>query len=545
MARIPAADLLNSGIRHHQAGRFAEAEQIYRQVLQTYPKHDMAFHLLGKIAMERKEFDNAADLFRHAIELNSSVSGYHNDLGNALCAQGRFGQGADSYRTALQIQPDFAEAHNNLSIALRELGRLDESISACRKALSIKPDYADALLNLAGVLSETGDFEGAIACCRQAIQIRPTDAVAHSNLGGALRRAGRQDEAIAACRHALELRPAYAEAYNNLGAALEQKGAFDEAVAAYRRAIGIKADYALAHVNLGITLLRLADYASGWAELEWRLKMKQPRFGQPHWKGEQGTGGTLLLHNDEGMGDAIHFVRYAPLVEARGWQVIVQVQSGLAPLFQTNPSLGKIIPMDAPVPEFQQQCPLFNLPLIFLDQPIPAAVPYLIPDPQRVESWKLRLGDPAGKKRVGIVWAGNPKVRDDNTRSLKCEQLARLGRLPGIQFFSLQKGRGQTEAPPGSDWTLLGPLIKDVSDTAAIMSLMDLIITTDTMPAHLAGALGRPVWTMLQYIADFRWLWNRADSLWYPTMRLFRQSSPGDWNSVLDRVTAELAANHG
>jgi hypothetical protein len=256
------------------------------------------------------------------------------------------------------------------------------------------------------------------------------------------------------------------------------------------------------------------------------------------------------LWGEQGFGDVIHFARYASLVAHRGGRTVIWCQRELAGVLRSNPELGEIVPSDAGVPAHDFQCPLMSLPCVFNTrlETIPASRSYLNSDPALVETWKKRLGSSDGRLKVGLAWAGNPRFQDDRTRSLALERLAPLGAVRGVKFYSLQKGAAEEQAknpPPGLELTDLAPGLKDFADTAAVMSLMDLIITTDTCVPHLAGALGRPVWAMLQFVPDFRWLLEREDSPWYPTMRLFRQTSPGDWNGVIGRVAEALAAYRG
>ena len=325
----------------------------------------------------------------------------------------------------------------------------------------------------------------------------------------------------------------------------------DEAIAVFRQAIALNPNLPGAHNNLAMALLARGDFQQGWEEYEWRLKCEDfpshlRNLTQPQWDGGPLETRTLLLHTEQGFGDAIQYIRYLPLVAQRGGRIIIGCQAELQRLFRTIPGSCQIVTPGQPLPAFDLHCPLLSLPRVFgttLDN-IPKTVPYLSPEPALVDAWNRTLGAAGGRLRVGLAWAGNPRFKADRTRSLNLQQLAPLAAARGVKFYSLQKGPAGEQAkhpPAGLEWVDLGPEVKDFADTAAVMSLMDLIITTDTSVPHLAGALGRPVWVMLQFVPHFCWLLDREDSPWYPTMRLFRQDSRGDWESVITRVAEALS----
>ncbi|MGA2441898.1 MAG: tetratricopeptide repeat-containing glycosyltransferase family protein [Tepidisphaeraceae bacterium] len=507
---------LESGLSHHQAGRLAEAEAIYRQILAQNPDHIEAMNLLGTLAAQAGRLDAGLELMRRAVRLQpDSAQGYYN-IGIALQRKGQLDEAIASYRQAIRLKPDFAEAYNNLGGALQEVGQFDEAIAACRQAIRLKPDHAGAHTNLGNVLTDMGQPDEAIACYRRAVQLKPDLALAHNNLGNALKDVGQLDEAIATCQQAVRINP----------------------------------DYAEAHWNLALALLMRGDFERGLAEYEWRWKVKSmwvaPAFSQPQWWGENLGGRTILLFPEQGSGDAIQFVRYVPLVARRGGRVIIACQPELARLFERLPDVAAVVVSGQPIPPFDVQCSLVGLPRIFATDlnSIPADTPYLTADPTLVEQWSGNLGPTGGPLRVAIAWAGSPRFKANRTRSLNLQQLAPLAAAPGVKFYSLQKGPAGEQAknpPVGMELVDLGPELNDFADTAAVMSLMDLIITTDTAVPHLAGALARPVWVMLQRVPDWRWLLERDDSPWYPTMRLFRQSSRGDWDTVIRQVVDALS----
>jgi Flp pilus assembly protein TadD len=511
-------------------------------------------HFNLSVALSDKEqLDDCVAACRQALRLKGDFAEAYSNLGNALGRMGQLDEAIAACRQALRFKPALAAAHFNLANALAAKGSFDEAISACRQTLRLRPDFAEAHSNLGNLYTEKGQLDQAIAAYRHALRLNPDLVKVHSNLGSALRDNGQLDEAIAACRQALQLDPDYADAYCNLGRALCDKGLLDQSIAASQQAIRLAPNHAESHWNYALSLLLQGDFARGWPEYEWRWQTKRsswPRrnFTQPQWDGQNLNGQAILLHAEQGIGDTIHFVRYAPLVARRGGRVIVRCQPDLARLFKSSPGLGQIIASNEPVPPFDVYCPLLSLPLVFKTdlQSIPASVPYLKADDQLIEAWKRRLDAAPNRFRVGLVWAGNPGFKGDRMRSLTLETLAPFAAVPGVTFFSLQKGSACDQAnhpPRGMQLTNLGRELKDFADTAAVMSLMDLIVTTDTSMPHLAGALGRPVWLMLQFVPDFRWMLQREDCPWYPTMRLFRQRSLGDWPDVIRRVAQSLTVS--
>ena len=542
-------------------------------------------HHLGVIAHQMGRNDIAVGLLHRALALNPDWPEAHNNLGNALNGKGQRDQAIAAYRQAIALRPDFAEAHSNLGVALKDNGQLDEAIAAFRRAIALKPNDAVSHYNLGIALNVRGQLNEALAAYRQAIALRPDFAEAHGNLGITLRDKGQLDEAIAAFRRAISLNPNDAEARGNLGIALKDNGQLDEAIAAYRQGIALKPDYAEAHsglgnalkdkgqldeaiaayrqgialkpnlpeaqYNLSLALLSRGDFQRGWEQYEWRWKCKgfpSPRrnFVQPQWDGSPLEARTILLHTEQGIGDAIQFIRYLPLVQQRVGKIILECSAELQRLFRTTAERCQIVAEGGLLPGFDLQCPLLSLPRIFgtTSTNIPRTVPYLQADAEEARTWKQRLADHSPIVNVGLAWAGNPDHKNDRNRSMKLEKLAPLGQVPGVRFFSLQKGEAAAQAktpPPGMelvDWT---EELKDFADTAALIANLDLVIAVDTAVVHLAGAMGKPVWTLLPIVPDWRWLLEREDSPWYPTMRLFRQSSWGDWDSVITRAAEALS----
>jgi len=360
---------------------------------------------------------------------------------------------------------------------------------------------------------------------------------------GTLKEKGQVDEAITCYRRALELNPNYADAYNNLGLTFKEKGELDEAITCYRRALELNPNQVNAHFNMSLALLLSGNFKQGWSEYEWRWKadkltIASQQYPRSLFSLAEIPGRTILLHAEQGFGDNIQFIRYAALLVQYGAKVIVECHEELHSLFENIEDIYRVIVFDEQPPLFDLNCPILSLPLIFGTtlETIPENVPYLAASPLQTLKWKERLMMDISKFRVGLVWHGNPKIPH---KHLSLNHFAGLFGINDVSFYSLQKGEAAEEAkhPRLIDYTAE---IRNFSDTAAIIENLDLIITIDTAVAHLAGALGKPVWTLLRFSPDWRWLLNREDSPWYPTMRLFRQPAPGDWESVITKVKDEL-----
>lgn len=580
MPQLTIQQIFDLAIQHHQSGRLSDAEPLYRQILVQQPDHAEALRMLGVLVHQAGRNDLAVDLLRHAIASKPDWPEAHYDLGVILQAGGQLDQAIAAYRQAIALKPNYPEAYGNLGVALKATGRADQAIAAYRQALAFKPNHLKALNNLAMAQQEKGQLDEAVAAYRQAIALAPNNAEAYYNLGTALQAMGQMDQAIAAWRQALALKPDYPEALSNLGVALTNQGQLDQAIAACRQAIAIKPDFAGAYYNLGVALanagqlapgiaafhqaialvpnyaeahcsLALAllvrgELAQGWEEYEWRLAVPaygaKRGFSQPQWDGADPAGKTILLHPEGALGDALQFVRLAPMLQGRGARLILECPPPLLPLLTPMAGIDQIVVRGQPLPPFDCHCPLQSLPRIFgitLDN-IPNTVPYLFAPKERVRRWAGRV--PAnGQLNVGLVWAGS--VGGDRWRSQTVAIFQPLASVGGVRFFSLQKGPAATQKPPQGlhliDYTAE---LNDFADTAALVQQLDLVITVDTSMAHLAGALAKPVWVLIPAISDFRWLLDRTDSPWYPTMRLFRQPfNDGKWDGVIQQVTQALA----
>src|SRR5438132_456876 len=550
--RMPIAPhVLSLGWSHYQAGNPAQAEQVFRQALDLDPDNADVWCLLGIVCRAQGHHAAAVQSYREALKRKPDFVEGLNNLGNVLVDQGQFEEAADCYRQVLRLRPDYAQAHNNLGVAYRFQGKFADAAACYREALRIRPDYAEALSNLGIALAELREFDEALACYREALRLKPDYPEAYTNMGNVFQELGRLDEALAHYEKALRLKPDYAEAHDNRAQAEMAGGNLAGARAGFESALRLKADYAEAHLGRAFTLLLQGDFEAGWAEYEWRWKCKEFTpfaFQQPVWDGSPLAGRTILLHAEQGLGDTLQFIRYAALVKERGGRVLVACQKPLLPILKGCPGVDQWIPYDAPLPDFDVYAPLLSLPRIFGTNlaSIPAAVPYVFADAELIERWGRELERYPGLK-VGVAWQGNPRYSGDRKRSFPLEKLAPVARLPNVQLFSLQKGPGAEQIGGVADQFAvvdLGSQLDEKSgpfmDTGAVMKNLDLVISADTAIGHLAGALGVPLWLALPFVAEWRWLLGRKDSPWYPTVRLFRQSRPGDWDAVFKHMAQEL-----
>jgi Flp pilus assembly protein TadD len=497
--------LLREGFREHEAGRLSEAELCYRAVLQLEPAEADAVHLLGVIAHRLGEHDRALDLMREAIALRAGVPHFHANLGSALVEAGHLEEAACQFQI------------------LRELAPGDDRV--CH--------------SLAAVLTTLGRFDEAETCYRAALRLRPELPATHNNLGALLKDRGRFDEAERALRQALRLKPSYHEARINLGSVLLCLGRAQEAESLLRQARSEMPDCADTRYNLGIACLLQGRLAEGFEGFEWRWRRRAfaPRaFTAAHWDGAATGEGLLLLHAEQGHGDTIQFCRYVPMI-AQHSRVVLEVPQPLVSLLSSLPHVERVVARREPLPATQFQCSLPSLPHIVgtTETTIPA-LPYLQIDEIAASQWRSRLASLSGL-RVGLVWAGNPALPTDARRSIAPGLLRALAGIREISFVSLQVAPTTRPPLPLADWT---QDLTDFAVTAALISQLDLVIGVDTAVIHLAGALGRPVWLLNRFDTCWRWMLDRSDSPWYPTLRQFRQPRPGDWASVLRDVGQAL-----
>ena len=532
--------------------KFDEAVACFRQAIDVNAEFAQPHNNLGAALRKLGKLDEAISCYREALRLKPAYADAHNNLGDGLSGQGKFAEAVPCYREALRLQAVFPEAHNNLGVSLAKLGKLDEAIKHYADALRQRPRYADAYLNLGNAQAAQKKPAEAIASYRKALAINPRSADAHYNLGIIPAEEGRLDEAIACYYEALLLKPNHAGAMANLGHALRAQGKFDEAMGVYQQLLDQSPDDPEGHMSRALVWLLLGDYERGWPEYEWRWKTKEfagPQPAQPRWDGSPLVGRTILLTAEQGMGDTMQFVRYAPEVKRRGGKVILACQKGLIPLLKTCAGIDEWVAQGETLPEFDVHASLLSLPAILKTTlgSVPAEGPYLAAEAERVEQWRRELAKLPGFK-IGIAWQGNPQYRGDRERSVPLAAFEPIAKVSGVHLISLQKGPGTeqlAEVAPRFRVTDLGSRL-DMSggaflDTAAVIKGLDLVITINTSLAHLAGALGAPAWIALgSGASDWRWLLDREDSPWYPSLRLFRQSQFGDWSDVMERMAGEV-----
>ncbi len=526
-------------------GKLDEAVRCCERALAINPMSAEAYNNLATALRAQGDVTNAILRYREAIALKVDYVAAHFNLGVLLQLQGQLADAEIQYQTTLDLKPDYAQGHYNLGVLHQMQNKLKEAHRCFGTALTLNPDYFQAHNNLGAILELQGKTSEAVDHYRRALVLNPSYAEAYYNLGHALQSEGLLDDAIANYQQALKFKRDYIEAYNNLGSIFELQGKLAEAVAHYKQALAFNPEHAGAKFNLALLQLLLGDIAGGFNNYEWRWhSFCTPRgFLQPQWRGEPLNGARILLHAEQGLGDTLQFLRFLPMVQAAGGSVILEVQAPLRRIAAQLGGVSTLLTCGEPLPPFDWQCPLMSLPsaLGITSTTIPAPERYLsIPEDA------LRKADtlpwPAQGLRVGIAWAGNASHTKDRYRSLPLDLLNPILRMEGIHFYSLQMGPGTAQlAACEEPITDLRDVIEDMADTAALMTHLDLVIAVDTSVVHLAGALGKPVWVMLPSAPDWRWLLNRDDSPWYPTLRLFRQPRLNDWRAVVHRVCEQLS----
>jgi len=531
------------GLALQRGGRIEQAIKAYGQVVQLEPDHPEALHNLGAALARAGRTDAAIATWGRAVQLQPNLADSVVELAQALLNAGRAEEAVVVLTANGQRHPENARILELNARALLTLGRTGPAIGALLMALALQPGHAPTHAALGNALFDHGDIGQALVHCLEAFRLVPGHVHAIT-LSCVLIELGHYHEALALADHAAALRADCLEAMVNRAIALEGLGRFEDAVEAGQRAIGTAPDSAVARHNLAVTLLGLGQLtAEAWALYEWRLQLKaKPAWlsAVELWDGQDIAGRTILLHAEQGLGDTLQFVRYAPLVAARGCRVVLAVQPALARLLQATPGVDRVVAIGGALPPFDVMCPLLSLPHILgttLDS-IPPALTYA----GDYAPWD----DAAVGLRVGLVWAGSKRFSDDRQRSLAIEELVALARVPGVQFYSLQRHEtASLETPADLGLIDLMPGVQDFADTAALVAGMDLVISVDTAVAHLAATMGKPVWLLSRFRGCWRWLHDREDSPWYPSMRVIRQTRPNDWAGVLEQVRQDLTALAG
>jgi tetratricopeptide (TPR) repeat protein len=645
---VTTNDQIRDAIQLHQSGKIAEAETIYRRILDTEPQNPAALHMLGVAIGQRGDRQQATQFIARAIAAQPTVPEFHinlallylelgdgpkaadaargalairpNDhralahLGNALKMMDRAQESIEPFERAIAVKPDFLPAMRHLADSLRRLGRdaeadkwldraleiraddaeslatkgeelgrrnrlpeaadifrrliaahpnhwagynglatsmlyqgrVDEAVPLFEKAIALAPNQAGPRNNLGHAYTLQRRADLAIASLQESLRLDPSSADAHNNLGYALVIAGRTDEAIESLQRSLKLAPDACEAWSNLGNVFAARLQTAPAMEAYNRALYFRPDHSETHWNKAMLALLIGDYPTGWLEHEWRWKKfadQRRDFRRPLWDGGDIAGKTILLHAEQGHGDTIQFARYCDAVARRGAAVILECQRPLFALLKNLQGAALVIARGDPLPPFDFHCPLLSVPYALgIDSPntIPEQGAYLSPSEESREKWRQLLPPEDGPLKVGLAWAGAPKHGRDYDRTMDADLLSPLADVPGVRFISLQKSEVPRRKPAGLNLLDLTAHLTDFAETAALISHLDLVITVDTAVAHLAAAMGKPVWTMLSFYPDWRWLLGRDDTAWYPTMKLFRQSQAGDWPGVVTRIVAKL-----
>ena len=582
----PAA-LYEAGLRHLRAGQYLDAQICCQQALATDSNHADSLNLMGMLSLHAKQYDHAVEWGARALR-QAPKPEYLVTLGTALQSQGRLEEALKAFDKAVQLKPDVAELWKNLgnvllalerpadallsfqhiltlnprhweaayqsAVLFHQLERLAEAVEHFDLCNRLKPDHALTLRARARSLRDMNRLKEALQDSQRACKLDPGDAGACNGVGDILARLpDRQEEALQWFDRALELEPDFLQALTNKALVLGQLHRAEEAIASYDRLRSLDPGNAEVDISLGQLHLLLGNFESGWAGHEARRKIPSfsapyPKFSQPIWLGKESVDGkTILVHVDEGFGDTIQFARYVPMLAERGARVILVVDGPAYPLLSNLAGVSQCFPFPAhTLPPFDFHCPMSSLPLAFATRldTIPSGTSYLpAPAASRVQAWESRLG-PHDRLRVGLVWSGNPNHRNDRNRSIPLRTLSRILDADAA-FVSLQKDPRPDDKAFLVESTSILDLTADLTDfteTAALLRCLDLVITVDTSVAHLAGALGCPTWILLPHHPDWRWLLGRDDSPWYPTVRLFRQPKPRDYDSVMDRVRAELTA---
>lgn len=532
-------------------GLYPEALIYYRQSIALNPAYVDAYTNMGLTLQTQGDTTEAMACYREALRLNPASPETCNNLGLLLKSEKRLPEAVQYFQQAIEQEAEFYQAYINLGNAYHDLDQLDDAIQAYRQGLALYPNSPEGLTNLAIALGEKSEFQEALTLCRQAQALDPDFPDAPLTLANLYQQMGDYPQAITAYQAALEKFPGDVEARNNLGIAYQSQGNLDAALSSFDQALDLNPGHPESHFNRAMTLMKAGRFTEGWLEYEWRFStwsIPRREFTQPLWDGSPFHGKTLLVYSEQGYGDAFQFVRYLSRVKALGGKVLLECHPGTLRLLQTMSGPDHCFERrpDGTSPEsFDLQIPLMSLPRVLNTtlETIPDSVPYLSAPPEMIAHWQTRI-PPAPALNIGLVWSGSPTNKNGNFRSCPLSALSPLLSLIGVKFYSLQTGPACEElanTPAFSSLiTDLSLELTDFAETAAAICQLDLVISIDTSVAHLTGALGKPVFTLLPFNSDWRWLSGRTDSPWYPGMRLFRQNHHGDWTGVIHEVRQAL-----
>jgi len=533
----------NAGVEHHRHGRLDDAIGCYRRAVDADGSFTSAWYNLGVAQQGMGDLPAALAAYGNVVTLKPDHAGALNNRGLVLYRLGRFDEAIKSYLAAIACSASFPDAEMNLINALTATGRLQQAEELCRGLIRAQPKRADLLNNLGSLLAAQARMDEAAECFREALVRDPRLVPAQANLGSVLCVLGREDEALELLDRALARDPGNPDFLVTRGNTRLASLQLDEALRDYDAALQTAADRSSALLGRALVRLVRGDFESAWMDYEARqdgasilAEVQQGRMR--YWQGERLADGTLLIAAEQGLGDTLQFVRYLPMVAERVRHVVLEVQPELLGLLKPLNSICQVVARGAARSEARWVCRLLSLPRIFgtVMATIPADVPYLEADPIRSAAWRTRVSATRDTLCIGLVWAGNRGHRNDRKRSIDPACFGALNDCGKVAYLSLQKGTGEFERLAALDAMDLAPDLHDFADTAAALMHIDLLVSVDTAIVHLAGALGRPVWVLLPYSPDWRWLLERTDSPWYPTLRLFRQETPGDWAGVIARV---------
>ena len=541
--------LNNRGVILNELKRFDDALTSCDEALRIKPDYAEALNNRGNALQELKRFDDALTSYDEALRIKPDYAKALNNRGNLLKELKRFDDALTSYDEALRIKPDYAETLNNRGVTLQELKRFNDALTSYDEALRIRPDHAEALYNRGNVLKELKRFNDALTSYDEALRIKPEYAETLNNRGVALQEIKRFDDALISYDKALRIKPDYAEALYNRGNALQELKRFADALTSYDEALRIKPDYIEATWNKSLLLILTGNYPDGWRLYEARLNKEEtkkiyPRYSQLAWRGQEDIRGKkILIHDEQGLGDSIQFIRYLEKIHQLGADIILEVPKTLADLANTIRTPITVIEKGAQLPAFGAYCPLLSLPYVFETtvDTIPSVVPYLSADRQKISEWDSRLGL-KNRKRIGLAWSGSAEHKNDHNRSIPLEIFDCLFKLP-VEWHSLQKeyrSEDKNFLDSHPEVNQHQDHLSDLSDTAALIECMDLVISVDTSVAHLAGALAKTTWILLPFIPDYRWMLDREESPWYPTVTLLRQDEERDWKKVILELRTRL-----
>lgn len=540
--------IMMDAMSHLKGGRLGQAERSFKALLRRQPRHVAALNLLGIVCTQQRRFEEAAQYMKRSIDAGSTSDATFYNYGIVLKALDRPAEAIEQFDRSLSINPVVAETWNNRGTAFNDLLRFEEALTSFDRAIALKPDYADAYSNKGNSLSALRRFGEAKDFFDKALSINPNLAEAWTGRGNLLFDLDDYAGAAFAFDRALAVNPKLGLAWLGRGNLLSSRNRRDEALRSFAIAEESEPELAEAHFAEACCRLKFGDTAQGWVKYEWRWKTKavrgaSPDFGKPLWLGDAPIAGkTILLHAEQGFGDTIQFCRFVERIADAGARVVLEVQPPLKSLLRSLKGVDEIVGHGEPLPAFDFHCPLGSLPLalrVTAKQIRPG--PYLSVSHASAAAWRQRLASTRAP-RIGLAWAGNPRFRGDHSRSIGLARILPLAKAIDAQFISLQKGLGPGDEAILSENGIIscGESLESFLDTAELIACLDLIVSSDTSIVHLAGALGRQVWILLQHAADWRWLVDRTDSPWYASAKLFRQRSPGDWNSVVDQVVREL-----